>query len=290
VLKFNSSLGGKCFFCSSKVVRFSLNDRIFCAKCAARIRALSDQYYMEKEDLSLEEMEAVKETKEGEKNKIIQMEKEKYDNLKNCETYDSRYFYFVFNEEAKEFIVLDDGNKWEGKAVDFGRRHPVEINLKWRARKYSEIYSYEVKAGSFAEKKSGVGRAIVGGALFGGAGAVVGALTGSKEYENLYSLKIELALNKGEESMSIELLSSPVKSTDIMHSSIMKGLARLVQKLDSIVEENSEGVLTENESPLNNNQYDYIQELRELKTLVDDGIITEEDFEQKKKAILGLDT
>lgn len=59
---------------------------------------------------------------------------------------------------------------------------------------YKDIISFEtIEDGETIIKSNGLGRAVVGGVLFGGAGAIVGAMTGSKKTNaTIKNLKIKL--------------------------------------------------------------------------------------------------
>lgn len=127
--------------------------------------------------------------------------------------------------------------------------------------------------------KSGLGRAAVGGLLFGGAGAVVGALTGSektKKYVKNLWLVLELD-GKDTESKKAMIPFIVMSKTDTS-SQLFKAYARDLEICLSALD----GILSPNDSQ---NNFDT---LREMKQLLDDGIITQTEFEMKKRELLNL--
>lgn len=68
--------------------------------------------------------------------------------------------------------------------MDFGGKKNPKIY------KYSDIVDYELLEDGESITKGGLGRAVVGGALFGGVGAVVGGVTGhKKKYSCMHEFK-----------------------------------------------------------------------------------------------------
>ena len=113
---------------------------------------------------------------------------------------------------------------------------------------------------------STLGRAIVGGVLSGGTGAIVGAMTGTTSSEsvtttfNTYDLAIFFKNSSVSFTCSNELLAREMETA--MNDSIRKSK------------------LSASDDPYS--------EIRSLKGLLDDGIISQEEFEAKKKQLLGI--
>ena len=72
-----------------------------------------------------------------------------------------------------------------GSSIYFDENHEKILALepihKWRVLSYSDIEDFKLVQYGKTVLKGGIGRAIVGGALFGDAGAVIGFMTGRKE-------------------------------------------------------------------------------------------------------------
>lgn len=149
----------------------------------------------------------------------------------------------------------------------------------------SDVQTYEVTVG-----KSGhpIARAIVGNAVFGTTGAVIGAMTAKntkhketrdgKKYICIYH-KDFLEPNKIHKRM---LYCND--DTEIVK--VEACLKRIIEFSDEPKSTQSEGVLSTTQRKADEKN-DY-QELIELKNLLDMGIITQEDFNMKKREILGL--
>lgn len=108
--------------------------------------------------------------------------------------------------------------------------------------KFSEIESYSVfENGKELTKRSGVGRAMVGGALFGGTGAIVGALTGKEKdasYVNLLSVEIALRSNDNKKNvLNIPLITGKVKTNSVLYKEATRKVDEILIGLDSIVSE-----------------------------------------------------
>lgn len=134
---------------------------------------------------------------------------------------------------------------------------------------FHEISDYSIeRVGEkmVTKSKGGIGRAIVGGALFGVAGAVVGASTSKKETqaiggENIFKITINHPLG---------VIVKSVASPPLGLSTFLDKCISLNNKADvkSAVSE--------------------ADEILKFKDLLDKGVITKEEFELKKQQLLGL--
>jgi len=138
------------------------------------------------------------------------------------------------------------------------------------------------------KKKGGVGRAIVGGVLTGGVGAVVGAVTAKEK------LKTKTTINKA--GISVKLDKQPIeqlyypltgtsKFVNVYAGTLDEG-AQMVDEFNRMIKisAEAENVVKDNAD----NTTDKADELRKYKALLDDGIITQDDFDNKKKQLLDL--
>ncbi|MEK4946567.1 SHOCT domain-containing protein [Carnobacterium sp. FSL W8-0810] len=138
---------------------------------------------------------------------------------------------------------------------------------------------------------SQIGGALVGGVLAGGAGAVIGGLSGkttSKESISKISLKI-LMSNNEKTIKTITFLD--VKKPILKNSSIFKNAfdkaneweGQLKVILHEGKKSKDENVVSNNNNKINSNIAD---EIKKLHTLVEDGILTNEEFALQKEKIL----
>lgn len=93
------------------------------------------------------------------------------------------------------------------------------------------------------------------------------------------AMKIKIVLKDSKQEMFINLLITPSKSNNIIYRSLKKSADEIIVKLESIQPQNCEK---------ENRPYDYTEELRRLRRLADDGVISEDDYTMKKKQLLGL--
>lgn len=182
--------------------------------------------------------------------------------------------YFNKNHDLKvNDIYFDDKTKRAliKKSILFGRQQQVFD--------YADLLGFTpIFEGSKIKKHHGITRAIVGGALAGPIGALVGAGTGGKEFESFKRLGFMLSLDNNEFS-NFFLTNNETKIDSMVGKVLMEEYNRLTAKFEQIVLSNSN---QENCSDTSE------KDIRYYKKLLDDGIITQEDFDAKKKQLLGI--
>ena len=119
---------------------------------------------------------------------------------------------------------------------------------------------------STGKKQNAMGRALVGGALAGSAGAVVGAVTAKEKSESN-------TVTQQKNYLYIKLKQYPGKTLRCEVQS-PRNADRAIDILT--------GSAPQPSAP------DPTEELRKYKALLDEGVITPEDYEDKKKQLLGL--
>lgn len=145
---------------------------------------------------------------------------------------------------------------------------------------YNDLISYTpIFEGSKIKKHHGITRAVVGGVLAGPIGALVGAGTGGKEFESVKQLGVMVHLADNS-SVKYLIINSETKLDSIVGRASMDIYNKLVSKLEWIAKE-KEGVST-------NTSESQADEIRKYKELLDDGIITEEEFNKKKQELLEI--
>lgn len=174
------------------------------------------------------------------------------------------------------------------------RRHQILVAKTllsdYKIIDFNEVISYRVNQNGHNETKHhGITRAIVGGALAGGVGAIVGATTGGKQTDYIDHLGLIISLKDGSnfEVVFIRKIEQ-IKSDSLSARSSVEALNKLISLVDSIIAQNKASnadTKTVNNSDTDNDPAD---EIRKFKKLADDGIITNEEFEEKKKQLLNL--
>ena len=172
--------------------------------------------------------------------------------------------------------------------LTIGRLEVDEENELFRIRqgvsltlRYDELVDYklviddeEVISGGL-----GVGRALVGGALAGGVGALLGGLTKKKKkkrYINSLNLQIRYRFNDKMETLNLAFVNGKTKVNSILHQRAVEESEQALIILDKIVG-------TEEES-----KSSPADELMKYKELLDMDAITQEEFEEVKKKLLSV--
>lgn len=197
------------------------------------------------------------------------------------------------DEEHKQDIASFNATKVVGNFIHFD-----DVNRRFALPKttvtgkivdlqiydYSSILDFELLEDGNSIEKGGVGRALVGGALFGGVGAIVGGSTGHKHKETCSKLQIKLTLSD---------MSSPVIYINFIESETQKSgslyrtiypLAQEALSLLNIICQSQKKDQNVNDCKLDS----AADEILKFKQLLDSGIITQEEFDTKKKQLLGL--
>lgn len=148
--------------------------------------------------------------------------------------------------------------------------------------KYNEIESYTpIFLGGKIKKHHGITRAVVGGFLAGPIGALVGVGTGGKEWESINRLGIELFL-KDNRIVKYDLISTETKIDSLTGKTSFDQYNHLVSKLDSILSSHSKDILSVRENSTDST----VNDIRKYKELLDEGIISQQEFDEKKADLL----
>lgn len=151
--------------------------------------------------------------------------------------------------------------------------------------KYDQIVSFELLEDGDSITKGGLGRAVAGGVLFGGVGAVVGGITGTKKTKKVCeSLKIKITLrNSLVPVVYINYILLSTKTDGIIY----KTAYRQAQDVMSYLQIVTDMIEQDNNQPIQAS-VSAADEILKFKQLLDAGIISQEEFEAKKKQLLGL--
>lgn len=179
-----------------------------------------------------------------------------------------------FNDDKQE-VLLTSKSKIKYKPTDY------------TLFSYSQIVGYEILEDGSTIAQGGLGRAAVGGVLFGGAGAIVGAAT-RKQKGMCNSLQVKVTVKDYfEPAFFIPIITTSVKKTGIVYKAGIESAEKIASALEIIVKENETANSGQHENSQSSGS-DAADEIRKFKGLLDDGIITQEEFDAKKKQLLGL--
>ena len=150
---------------------------------------------------------------------------------------------------------------------------------------YNQIVSTELLEDGESITKGGLGRAVAGGLLFGGVGAIVGGVTGGKRTKSVCkSLQIKITFrNSPRQTEYLSFLAAEAKTNSLVYKTAYKSAQDAMSALQLAVDMSNTSSV---EAPaLATSGAD---EILKYKGLLDAGIITEDEFNRKKAQILGL--
>ena len=151
---------------------------------------------------------------------------------------------------------------------------------------FEDIVEYEFIEDGETITKGGLGSAIVGGALLGGVGAIVGGVTGSKKnHPFVNSMKIKVTVKDFDHPIvNIKLIGTRLpKDSSVYKERLVK--AQMILSLLALIQKQVEGNSVFSDSQ---NTISTADEIMKFKKLLDSGIITREEFEVKKRQLLNL--
>lgn len=186
---------------------------------------------------------------------------------------------FTPTKKIGSYLEFDDNQKkWLLLSGLLGKRD------KSKVYSYSDIVGFELLEDGESVSQGGLGRALVGGALFGGAGAVVGSVTGKKKSKSICnSLKVKITINDiNNPTLYISFLSTATKKDSFVYKSSYQ-MAHECLSTFQIICDNQEALQSSNNISVAGSTAD---EIRKYKQLFDEGILTQEEFDAKKKALL----
>ena len=219
---------------------------------------------------------------------------------------DSEMFPFMTSEDVKEHLAYRENNRQKHNSFTpnrqisaaFGTVQIDDSKNLWSYSvdkkmdnppifSFSDIVDYELTEDGETITKGGVGSAAVGGLLFGSTGAVVGGLTGSKKTKTVVkSIRIRVSLqNKYTKKIEFEFIPFGTEyKVGSMTYDLYKDEARsLLSLLDSMCEQAAQSLAAQPQTA-----FSEADEIMKFKQLLDSGIITEEEFQAKKKQLLGI--
>lgn len=231
---------------------------------------------------------------------------ENYDNdLKkyNVPMNEKEYFYFEkglakkYKEEPSSYKVYVKNDKLyifnENKTLPKYEPHDTERCKIIEVKDIVEIKTIgnvqdklKISGGGGEVGGSSIGGAIVGDILYGPAGAIIGSRKQGKieevnsEYYRDDTREVQIKLND-ENSIILPYFSTSKQQSDKQSEqfdNFYDFLKRNIPKL----------FIEEKDNNKNYNSKNYITELKELKQLLDDGIISQEEFEKKKQQLLNI--
>ena len=161
-------------------------------------------------------------------------------------------------------------------------------NIISKSYSFSDLINYEIYENGATKVKGTVGKALIGGAFFGLGGLIVGSSMGKSIKEKCNQLKLIIRVN---DISDPQIVITYIDNVNLDKSeSVYRNMKENLQVVCSMLEFmfNSK-TLEETTKLINpNNQNSIKDQLLELKEMLNEGLITQEEHDQKKKQILGL--
>lgn len=190
--------------------------------------------------------------------------------------------YLEINETERKLFI-----PYRGGGSISSRINYLKNNAKPCIYNYEDILSFELLEDGEMITSGGLGSTAVGGIVFGRTGAIVGAITGKKKSKPVCtSLSLKITINDQQNPVEyIEFISSPTKGNGFEYKFALEN----AQKCSSMLEIICNDVKSKaNEPDSKAMPLSEADEILKFKNLLDAGVITQEEFELKKKQLLGL--
>lgn len=257
-----------CIICNAEVgalTRSKLdNGKYICSNCIAKL------HFTDGWNANNMRVSSVEEIKE----RISFVEKDLKENA-------DRISNFKATAQYGGYVWFDDKNKW----FVFPKGTFTSKIDNCYVFKYDEILDYEVLEDGTSITKGGFGKALVGGAVFGLAGAIAGG-TSKKTKQVCTKLQIKITTrNSDTPVVYLNLIDTEFKKDSFIYKQASKTVQDILSKFQIIVEQLEQEKNVKKETT---NETSVADEIKKFKELLDIGAITQEEFESKKKDLLGV--
>lgn len=236
-----------------------INGEFLCGECAKKRFFDLANISKNKEDLELKQTE--------------------FDNniIKNREELKERESLFNPTMSIGEYIIFDDKNKMFSFPKG-NRKTNVGTIIK-----YEELLNFEIIEDGETITKGGLGKALVGGALFGLAGTIAGG-TSKKSKQLCTDLKLKITTRNSQSPIIfINFLDYEIRKDSFLYKQISNNIQEILSKFQLIIDEydinNRNSISSTISIP---------DEIKKYKELLDMGAITQEEFEEKKRQLLNM--
>lgn len=201
--------------------------------------------------------------------------------MKDYESNEPRYQSFVPTDAVGDYLKVDRrAQTWCCPCLhNFRKKAPQMFD-------FSDVLDYELVEDGETITKGGLGRAVAGGVLFGGVGAIVGGVTGGKKSKSVCN-KLSVNINLRNDFVSrveIPLIDNETKKSSFVYKATKDAAQKIISLLAVMVDtQKAAPQVAPQVAPLSD-----ADELMKFKQLLDAGVITQEEFDAKKKQLLGL--
>lgn len=218
------------------------------------------------------------------------LEPEKYKTM-DVNDIKERLEYRKLNREKLQAFNETDGVGFDLKIDDNSKTWILPFNKNYKENNvevfnFSDIIDYELNEDGETITKGGLGTAVVGGALFGGVGAIVGGGLSKKNKAIVNRMYIRVSLsNKWVKNLSIYLINTETKKDGLHYRNVKSNADKMISLFDFMVKQNQYNNNNNNIVAANTNT-STADELIKLKSLLDNGILTQAEFDIEKAKLI----
>lgn len=160
---------------------------------------------------------------------------------------------------------------------------------KTKAYSFSDIINYEIYENGKSKVQGRAGSALIGGAFFGIGGLIIGSSMSRSIDEECTQLKLIIRINDPiEPQIAIDYVVGTVNKSGNTYRKYIENLQSLCSHLEYMINSKTLEQSATAQPQNATTQKTPKEQLQELKEMLDSGLITQEDYELKKKQILGL--
>lgn len=153
---------------------------------------------------------------------------------------------------------------------------------------FNDLISFELYQDGKSLISGTAGEALAGGLIFGAVGAIAGASSAKDIVTNCTDLHINLSINDVKHPHHQLPFIIETVSNDSNEYKYEIGFANEILSLLAFIKANSETEANDKSASIEEPATDKYDEIKKVKELLDIGIITQDEFEAKKKQLLGL--
>lgn len=186
---------------------------------------------------------------------------------------------FKTAKKVGNFLEVDQENKKWMIYPDGKREHAFLYN-------YEDLVDFEILENGTSVAKDGQGQAVVGGLLFGGVGAIVGGATGIKRSQNICnSMIVKVTVQDiSSPAINVRLIVGGIKTNTPFYQLALNLAQEAISVFQVICRDIEQQKLS---SVADVPRPSAANEILKFKQLLDMGAITLEEYESKKKQLLG---
>jgi hypothetical protein len=190
----------------------------------------------------------------------------------------NQYKFLAIDENGKKVALVEDGNY-----RIFGYRDILESEIIVDGQEMTRT-----------SRTSQVGRALVGGLVAGGVGAIIGGVGAKQEHKSeVKNIQLKIVVNDTKEPsfildfLKLEILQKHVTKEDSKYKNAMNQATKLHDIISVLIRQADEVDRQDNnETSSQLSSSSVAEELERLYGLVEKGILTQEEYEIQKQKLL----